>query len=105
MQVTGVVAQGFCQGVQKSNDIVPHPLLQPSDVVGIDTSLAEPVERRPRDLADLGPPLSDDELDPQPQLVALLWGEDLAHLRMGVSRDQSAAGLLVGGVPSVERSE
>ena len=45
--------------------------------------------------------LADDELDPQPQLVALLWGEDLAHLRMGVSGDQTAAGLLVGGVPSV----
>ena len=101
VQVTGVVSHRLGQRVQESHHIMPNPLLQPGDVIGIDSRLPEALDRRFGDLSDLGPTLGHDEFDPQPQFVALLWGEDLAHLRVSVSGDQTAAGLLLGGGPSV----
>ena len=75
--------------------------LQPGDVIDVHPGVAQALQRRPGDFADLGPPLRNDELDPQPQLVPLFGGEDLAHLRVSVSGNQTAAGLLMGGGPSV----
>src|SRR6266576_7214375 len=104
MKVTGVLAANRVgKGIEEGDHVVPNPLLEPRDVVGIDTRLEKPLQHRPRDLAQVGPTLTDGELDSQPQLVPLLWREDLAHLRVSVSRDQSAAGLLWGGGPSVTR--
>ena len=101
MQEAGVVPHGLGQRIQEGDDIMANPLFQPGDVLRVDPGPPEAFHRRPGDLADLGPALRNDELDPQPQLVALRWGEDLAHLRVSVPRDQTAAGLLVGGGPSV----
>ena len=66
MEVARVVAHGLGQRIEEGDDIVPDPLLQPGDMVGIDPGLPKPIQRRPGDLSDLGPGLTNRELDPQP---------------------------------------
>src|SRR5438132_14361110 len=102
MKVTGVLAANRVrERIQERDHVTPNPLLEAGDVVGIDPRLAKALQHRPRNLTQVRPTLTDGELDSQPQLVPLIWREDLAHLRVSVSGDQSAAGLLWGGAPSV----
>ena len=101
VQVAGIVADRFRQRVQEGDHVMADSLLEACNVFGIDGRVPEAVDRRFRDLPDLGPPVGHDEFDPQPQFVALRWREELAHLRVSVSGDQTAAGLLLGGGPSV----
>ena len=66
MQVAGVVTQRVREGIQEGDHVVPDAVLQPGDVLGIDASLAKALQRRSRDLAQVGPAFTGGELDPQP---------------------------------------
>ena len=67
MKVTSVLATNrLGEGIQEGDHVMPNPLLESGDVVGIDPSLAKALKHRTRDLTEVRPTLTDGELDSQP---------------------------------------